>query len=66
MTTKPVPFDRQDLKSLAAMLVKTAISLKDMVDGEKPNANALSKQLRSCKLLVSLADVEVKELRNQK
>lgn len=66
MTTKPTPFDRQNLVSLAAMLAQTAISLKDMVNGEKPNPNALAKQLRSCKLLVSLADVEVKELRNKK
>lgn len=66
MATQPRPFERQNLKNLATMLVETAIRINDGVGADKPNAAEAAKNLKSLKLLLGLVDYEIKELRRQK
>ena len=64
--TKSTPLDRQNLYSLTSMLAGRVSDINDAISGDKPDLNKASKNLRSVKLLIGLADAEIKQLRAQK
>lgn len=66
MSTERKPLQWEDLKFFALGLAATGSDINNVVSGDKPDLAQLAQKLKRLKILVTLTDIEIKQLRKLK